>query len=197
VIAEAIKRFELWNSGKDPKAIHSNLRAPIFSINISEGGRAEFERVKNEYFTTTSIDGKEICLGTLTKTKDPQLMSEYLDFLFSDKVATQDIHTGGAGVGANPSLRHLLWAYIRDNWQKVVTHLSGNNVVLDRFVRTSLPKFVNESIEQDMLSFFKDKDLSAFDRGLAIALDSIHTNVQYKKRDERLLLEWLEVHGYA
>lgn len=124
-------------------------------------------------------------------------MKEYLDFLFSDKVAIQDIHTGGAGVGANPSLRHLLWTFVRDNWQKITEHLSGNNVLLDRFVRTSLPKFADESIEQEITSFFKDKDQSAFERGLATALDNVRTNVQYKKRDEKLLLEWLQAHGYA
>jgi hypothetical protein len=197
VIAEAKKRFYLWSSGSDPGAVHPNLRAAIFGINISEGDRPEFERVKEEYFSTTSIDGKDICLSTLARTKNPRLIIEYLDFIFSDNVATQDIHTGGTGVGSNTSLRHILWTYVRDNWQKVTKRLSGNNVVLDLFVRVSLPYFADESIKQDILSFFKDKDQSLFERGLATVLDAVHTNIQYKRRDEKVLVEWLQAHKYV
>ncbi|BDD59143.1 hypothetical protein MAP00_004376 [Monascus purpureus] len=197
VIAEARRRFELWATGQDETAVHTNLRSAIFSINISEGGRAEFNSVKEEYFKTDSVDGKEICLVALGRTKDAGLVRDYLDFVFSDRVAVQDVHNAAASLAANSKVRHLLWDYMKENWDSVVARLSANSVVTDRFVRLGLSKFADHAVEADIASFFQDKDTSGYDRGLVIVSDNIRTNARYKERDEKLVLEWLQAHGYA
>ena len=74
-------------SGKDNKVVHPNLRSAIFRIVVSQGGAAEYEAVKKEYFSTKSVDGKDICLLAMGKTKSPDLVSDYLQFIFSDAVA--------------------------------------------------------------------------------------------------------------
>ncbi|KAJ5317271.1 hypothetical protein N7508_001779 [Penicillium antarcticum] len=196
-VSEAKRRFDLWATGKDVNAIHTNLRSTIFSINVSEGGRKEFDAVKEEYLRTDSVDGKEICLSALGRTKDHALVQEYLDFVFSDKVAVQDIHSGAVSLAANSKVRHLLWQYIKDNWTAVSTRLSFNNVVFERFVRMGLSKFADHQISDDITAFFKDKDTGAYDRALVIVADNIRTNASYKERDEALVLEWLQAHGYA
>ncbi|GCB19566.1 alanine/arginine aminopeptidase [Aspergillus awamori] len=197
IISEAERRFELWKSGSDKDAVHTNLRSVIFSIVISEGGREEYNAVKQEYLKTDSVDGKEICLGALGRTKDAELVKDYLDFVFSDKVAIQDIHNGAASMATNPSTRHLLWDYMKENWAAVETRLSANNVVFERFVRMGLSKFANHDIAADIASFFREKDTGAYDRALVIVADSIRTNARYKERDEKQVLEWLRGHGYA
>ncbi|OKL57372.1 hypothetical protein UA08_07691 [Talaromyces atroroseus] len=196
IIAEAKRRFQLWASGQDPSAIHSNLRSTIFGLNISEGDRVEFDRVKEEYLKTDSVDGKEICLSSLGRTKNPELVQEYLDLVFSDHVAVQDVHTGAASLAANSKARHLLWQYMKSNWAAVSTRLSSNNVVFERFVRLGLAKFSDIGVAEDIKSFFQDKDTGAYDRALVIVADSIRTNARYKDREEQLLLEWLQAHGY-
>ncbi|KAE8348860.1 peptidase family M1-domain-containing protein [Aspergillus coremiiformis] len=197
VVAEAKRRFELWNTGQEKSAIHTNLRSVIFGINVSEGGRNEFDSVKEEYLKTDSVDGKEICLTALGATKDAGLVKDYLDFVFSDKVAIQDIHNGAVSLAANSKVRHLLWDYMKKNWDTVEARLSANNVVFERFVRMGLSKFADQSIGQDIASFFQNKDTSAYDRALVIVSDSIRTNSCYKERDEKLVLEWLRTHGYT
>lgn len=177
--------------------MHTNLRSAIFGIVISEGGRKEFDSVKEEYLTTDSVDGKEICLAALGRTKDAGLVKEYLDFVFSDKVAIQDIHSGAVSLAANSKMRDHLWTYMKENWEGVSGRLSANNVVFERFVRMGLSKFADHQTGEDIGSFFKGKDTSAYDRALVIVSDSIRTNARYKERDEGLVLEWLKAHGYA
>lgn len=143
------------------------------------------------------MDGKEICLASLGRTKDPELVRDYLDFVFSDKVAIQDVHNGAVSLAANSKMRHLLWEYMKNNWKSVETRLSANNVVFERFVRMGLSKFADHAIGEDISAFFKDKDTSAYDRALVIVSDCIRTNARYKERDEKLVLEWLQAHGYA
>lgn len=177
--------------------MHTNLRSSIFGIAISEGGRKEYDSVKEEYLHTDSVDGKEICLAALGRAKDAGLVKDYLDFVFSDKVAIQDVHSGAVSLAANSQVRHLLWEYMKNNWSTVEGRLSANNVVFERFVRMGLAKFADHGIGEDIASFFKGKDTSAYDRALVIVSDSIRTNARYKERDEKLVLEWLRAHGYA
>ncbi|CAG8028672.1 unnamed protein product [Penicillium nalgiovense] len=196
-VSEAKRRFDLWATGKDTSAIHTNLRSVIFSVNVSEGGRKEYDAVKEEYIRTDSVDGKEICLSALGRTKDAALVKDYLNFVFSDKVAIQDIHSGAVSLAANSKVRHLLWQYIKDNWTAVETRLSFNNVVFERFVRMGLSKFADHQISDEIAAFFKDKETGAYDRALVIVSDNIRTNASYKEREEALVLEWLQAHGYA
>ncbi|RAH48551.1 M1 family metallopeptidase [Aspergillus brunneoviolaceus CBS 621.78] len=197
MISEATRRFQLWNTAKDKNAVHPNLRSVIFGVVVSEGGTQDYVSVKEEYLRTDSVDGKEICLGALGRTKNPELVRDYLDFVFSDKVAIQDIHNGAVSLASNSSTRHLLWEYMKAHWDMVESRLSTNNVVFERFVRMGLSKFADHTIEAEISAFFQDKDTSAYDRALVIVADSIRTNLHYKDRDEGLVLEWLQVHGYA
>ena len=128
---------------------------------------------------------------------DPSLVKDFMDFQFSDKVAIQDKHSGSLALAANSKARNTFWAYIKNNWGKVHATLSKNPVVLDRYIKQSLSKFASHEVEQDIANFFKDKDNKGYDRGLVQVADSVKANANYKERDEALLLEWLEAHGYA
>jgi aminopeptidase N len=124
-------------------------------------------------------------------------VKEFTDFLFSGDVAIQDLHTGAASLAANSKARGLLWEYIKNNWDFVYQKMASNNVVFERFIRLSLSKFSDQAVEQDIAAFFKDKDTGGYDRGLVVASDTVRSNANYKKRDEKLVLEWLQAHGYA
>lgn len=97
IVDEAKKRFQAYIAG-DKSAIHPNLRSAVFRMAIKFGGRAEYDAVKNEWKTTSSIDGKEIALRALGQIQDTEtLLPDFLAFLFTD-VATQDMHTGAAAL---------------------------------------------------------------------------------------------------
>ncbi|EEP79230.1 GTP-binding protein ypt1 [Uncinocarpus reesii 1704] len=193
-IAEAKRRFNAWASGEDKNAIHPNLRSAIFTINVAEGGQKEYDTVKEEFSKTDSVDGKEICVGSLARTKNPDILKEYFEFLFSGSVATQDIHTGGAGLAANSKARDAFWIWLKANWARVEQRMGSNKVVYERFVRMSLTKFADHSTEQDITKFFENKDKAGIDRGLLVVADTIRTNANYKERDEKGVLEWLKAH---
>ncbi|EAS30841.3 aminopeptidase 2 [Coccidioides immitis RS] len=196
-ITEAKRRFNLWATGEDKSVIHANLRSAIFTINVSEGGQKEYDTVKEEFGRTSSIDGKEICVGSLARTKNPDILKDYFEFLFSGKVATQDIHTGGAGLAANSKARDAFWVWLKANWARVEKKLGSNKVVYERFIRMSLSKFADHATERDIAKFFEDKDKGGIDRGLLVVGDTIRTNANYRERDEKGVLEWLKAHNYV
>jgi aminopeptidase N len=197
IVAEAKRRFQLWASGIDTNAIHPDLRSAILVIAISDGTQAEYETVKEAYRQTESVDSKETYLAALGHTKDPELVKDYLDFIFSDNVAIQDIHVGALSLAANSKVRHLLWKYMKDRWESVSARLSSNNVIFNRFVQMGLSNYPDRWIGEDIESFFKDKDTGPYARGLVVVLDTIRTASRYKEQDEQSVHEWLKTHGYA
>ncbi|GME27862.1 glutamyl aminopeptidase [Neofusicoccum parvum] len=195
-IKEAQRRFAAYQGG-DKKAIHPSLRGPIYKIVVTEGGEQGFEAIKQEFINNTSIDGREICLQALGRVQTPELAKAYLDFLFSPAVPVQDMHSGAAALAANSKTRHTLWSYIKEHWDsKVYPELSGNMVVLDRFIKLSLAKFASYEVAEDVKGFFANKDCKGFDRALAQSDDIMTGGAKYRERDSAVVKEWLSAHGY-
>ncbi len=195
-VAEAKHRFKAYQSG-DRKAIHPSLRLAVFSIIIREGGESAYKAVQEEYLNTTSIDGKETCLIALGKVQTADLVNKFLDFQFSDKVSIQDVHTGSVSLAANSEVRNELWKYVKEHWTPVYKKLSANVWITNNYLKTTLSKFTSQEIEKDIAAFFKDKDTKGYDRGLVQVSDTVRASASCKERDEQLVLEWLEAHGYA
>ncbi|KAF2640961.1 hypothetical protein P280DRAFT_518300 [Massarina eburnea CBS 473.64] len=196
-VDEALRRFDLYISGKDKSAINPSLRNGIFSIAVKERGESAFKALQNEYLTTTSIDGKEICLQSLGRVQTPELAQQFLSFIFSDKVAMQDKHSGTIALAANSKVRVEVWKYIRDNWDSVIhPTLSGNMVVLDRFLRFGLSKFADEKVADEIAKFFEGKDTRGFNKSVDVIDDTIRSHAKYRARDEKVVREWLKAGGY-
>jgi aminopeptidase N len=181
----------------EKKAIHPSLRLAVFCIAVETGGADAYEAVKKEYLSTTSVDGKEIGLQALGNVQTSDLVNDFMDFQLSDKVAVQDAHSGAVALAGNAKVRDPLWTYIKAHWEDIYARLSANSVIIDRFVKTVLSKYASHEMEQEIAAFFKGKDTKGYDRGLVQVADTIKGNANYKERDEKLVLEWLQAHGYS
>lgn len=195
-IAEGQKQFAAWKNG-DEKAIHQNLRNVVFNMAVANGGPEEWNTIKQEYLKTISVDGKEICLAALGRSKDKKLVNELLEFATSEQVPPQDAHSAIVSTAANNENRITGWEFTRDQWDRVVGRLGVSNIVLDRWIKMGLASYSDPQVAEDIANFFKDKDTTPFARSLVIISDSISANATYKARDEKVLLEWLQANGYA
>ncbi|RMZ87884.1 hypothetical protein DV736_g4889, partial [Chaetothyriales sp. CBS 134916] len=191
IIAEGQKKFVAWKVG-DTKAIHQNLRGLIFNLAVGNGGKDEYSAVKEEYFKTTSVDGKEISIQALGKTKSKELANDLLNFVTSEDVPVQDAHSGIISVSANSETKDVAWEYTKTNWDRVNKRLGVSNVTLDRWIKMGLASYSDESFGQDITAFFKDKDTGAFNRSLVVVTDTIKGNANYKARDEKVFQPHLQ-----
>lgn len=166
-------------------------------MNVANGGRAEYETVKEDYLKSTSVIDKESCLQALGRTKDAKLAQDMLEFVTSEKVPIQDSHQGPITVSANNSTREEVWKFTTTQWKRLNDRLGVSNICMDRWMKMGLKSYSDYGIEKEISDFFKDKDTGAFDRSLVVISDSIKGNANYRQRDEGLVLEWLQAHGYA
>lgn len=194
IIAEGKKRFETWKSGGE---LHQNLRAVVLNMNVANGGRSEYETVKHEYLKSTSMNDKDACLHALGRTKDSEFARDMLEFVTSSNVPIQDSRYGPSAVSANNSTRDEVWKFTKTQWQRLNDRLGVSNICMDRWMKMGLNNYSDHSIREEISEFFKDKDTRAYDRSLVVVSDTIKGNANYKQRDEGLVLEWLEAHGYA
>lgn len=201
VVAEAKSQFAKFAAG-EKAAIHPNLRRAVFSIVISqedlsdEEAQAVYDSILKEVLAPSSVDGKEIAVFALGKAKKEKLIKDNLDLLLSGKVAVQDLHTLAASLASNPSARWAFWQFIKENWAAIYSLMSGNMVILDRFVKLSIVNFSSKKAYEDIESFFADKDTHGFERSVGQGLDVIKSYAAWVERDGESVAAWLKEHGY-
>lgn len=164
--------------------------------------------LKEEWFNTPAIDGKELCLTALGHVTDEAIIkTTILPFLFNiappasvtNSVPSADMHYLGSVLAGNRVGRPLLWAWIKENWGQFEAKLGGNPILADRMVKVSLPKFTDLKDLADIEAFFGQDhvDTKAFDRTLEQVKDKIRGRASYKSRDAEVVKKWLVSEGYA
>lgn len=173
------------------------MRTAVFRLGIENGGASEYNALKEEFFKTTSIDGKEVCLTSMGRVPTTELARDFISFVFSDDVATQDVHFGAVSLAANAKMRGVLWDFVRNEFATISGRLAARSVTMDRFIKTTLSKFATHEMEREISEFFKDKDQSGWERAVVQVVDNVRTNAKYRERDEKLVEEWLKAHQYV
>jgi hypothetical protein len=188
---------------EDPEKnpIHPNLRVSVWRSAVDKDPARAVEILKKEWFNTKSIDGKLLCLSVLGLVKDTNLLkSEVIPFNFnksppSNAVPSADMHVLCGSLSNNYVGRPIQWEYMKNNWDAIVAKI-GNPIVVDRFVNSSLSRFTDVAVVEEIDLFFQDKDTTAFNRTLQTVKDKIRGRAAYLARDKDVLREWLSTNGY-
>ncbi|EON96044.1 putative peptidase family m1 protein [Phaeoacremonium minimum UCRPA7] len=200
---EAFSRF---NAYKESKSLTADLRTPVFRVALQRDPVGATAFLKDEWYNTTAVDGKEVLLLVLGHVSDPEVIkSTLLPFLFNisppapakDSIPSADMHILAGSLANNRVARPLLWEFMKNNWDDIEKKISGNPILLDRLIKVSLSKFADYGMLEEIDSFFADKDKTRFDRTLEQVKDLIRGRAAYKERDAAVLKEWLTTNGYA
>lgn len=206
VIEEALKRYAAHSSSPKDNPLHADLRTPIYRAALRSDPAGTTAFLKDQWYTTDAVDGKEIALTVLGNCTDESIIaSTLIPFLFNlsppahakDSVPAADVHYLASTLASNRVARPLLWKFIRENWAQVEKKLGGNPIILDRFVGVSLSKFTTFKEVEEIDEFFNDKDRTAFARTLETAKDKVRGRAAYRARDAAVLKEWLVANGYS
>lgn len=201
-----MKRFAAYSASPKDSPLPADLRSPIYRVALKSEPAITTAFLKDEWYNPPAVDSKEVCLSVLGSSTDESVIkSTLLPFLFnisppapaSDSVPPADMHTLTAAMASNRVARPLLWAFMKENWGQIEKKISGNPIIVDRFVNSALSKFTSYREVEDIEEFFKDKDTSAYNRTLDAAKDKIRGRAAYRERDAAVLKEWLVANKYA
>ncbi|KAF5386636.1 hypothetical protein D9615_001831 [Tricholomella constricta] len=174
VIKELQSRFAHYMKTGDDSQIPADLQRVIFAVAVRHGGRAEYDAAVQVHDKPKTPTARIAAMQAMGATEDPELLKETCKFI-STKARDQDVVYFFRGLGINTKARRQLAQYFKEEYDTL-----------------SMGYFSTDKDREEVVEFFKDKDTSKYDQGLAQVLDGIRARVAYIERSTADLEAWFE-----
>lgn len=188
-------RFAPLRDAGDDRHIHPDLLRTVLTQAVRHGGAAEYDAALRVYDHPDTPAHKTSAMVALGSTRDPQLIQRTLDFVFSDKVKTQDIMYFFVALSANTEARRALLQRFQADFDQLVQRFEGN-FSLANLIRYSVSAFSSERDAQEIEQFFAKHDTSKFSMSLAQSLDSVRAQAKWLEADKEDVVRWLQANAF-
>lgn len=186
VIAESTKMATQYFD--DPATVDPNLAHVAAVIAAQHGDAAFFDKLQQVYETANNPQMQEFALHLLSDFRNPELEKRALQYAVSGKVRNQDAIFQFMAPLEQQQTRQIAWEFIQQNWpdvQKQLTKWMGAYLV------AGTGAFCSEDAKAQVVSFFQSHPVSASDRALQRAKDSIDDCVQLRSTQNPKLQQWV------
>lgn len=187
VIDEALKRY----SATTPDKLNAEFRPVLLSAAVRFGSPDVIETLIKLHNETSSADLRDDICGALTTTKDKAVAKKLLEMLTDkEQVRPQDIVRWYAYLLRNQHSRKLTWQWLKDNWIWL-TEVFVSSKSYDSFPRYAANLMNSEKWLDEYKKFFMPKiDDPALTRAIKIGVSEIEARVEWRKRDEKPIVDW-------
>lgn len=196
IITAAKDMFSKYMAG-DKNALHPNIRGSVFAMALKYGGKDEYEKILDFYRTSKSSDERNTALRCLGRAKQPELIQQTLDLLFSGEIKDQDIYMPTAGLRSHPEGIEALFKWMVSNWDELYKRLPPALSMLGSMVQIMTSSFTKPEQLAQVEKFFADKNTSGYDQALAQSLDGVRSKISWLGRDKSDVAGWLKENGYT
>ncbi|KAK4217715.1 peptidase family M1-domain-containing protein [Rhypophila decipiens] len=196
IIKAAKEMFAKYMAG-DKSAIHPNIRGSVFSMALKYGGKEEYDAVLNFYRTSKNADERNTALRILGRAKQPELIKQTLDLMFSGEVKDQDIYMPASGLRTHPEGIEALFTWMTSNWDALYKKLPPALSMLGAMVNICTSTYTTKEQLEKVEKFFADKNTNGFDKSLAQSLDAIRSKTAWVDRDREDVAAWVKENGYS
>lgn len=149
VIKEAQKRFK--QHLEKTKLLSPDLRRPVYSIVISNGGQQEYDILTKIYLESTLQEEKVVILSILGRCKNLDISRQILEFSLSDNVRSSDALYGIIGYSTSVQARKERWEFLKLNWERIGKMYNNGGFLFNRLVGVSISCFSSLEILQDII----------------------------------------------
>ncbi|ROV99956.1 hypothetical protein VMCG_06258 [Cytospora schulzeri] len=195
IIAAAKDMFSKYMAG-DKGALHPNIRGSVFAMALKYGGKDEYTKILDFYRKSKGGDERNTALRCLGRAKQPELIQQTLDLLFSGEIKDQDIYMPTAGLRSHPEGIEALFKWMVNNWDELYKRLPPALSMLGSMVQIMTSSFTKPEQLAQVEKFFEDKNKSGYDQALAQSLDGVRSKISWLARDKDDVAAWLKENGY-
>ncbi|MDO8642542.1 MAG: M1 family metallopeptidase [Candidatus Woesearchaeota archaeon] len=188
VIKEAQRRFEAHRANKN---MNPNLRSVVYAVTARNGGRKEYDQLKQLYREAPLQEEKMRLLGALTMFKQEDLLQETLAFTLSPEVRSQDIISGMARVAANSYGTALAWDFFKKNWDEIKKRYGDGGHMLGRLIKELCSRFSTPEKATEITEFFKAHPVPSAKRAIAQSLEAIRINHAFVEKSRKEIEMWI------
>lgn len=192
----AFELFEQWKGGKE---LDPSLRSFVWSTVCASSKVNEeiFETIMKEVRSPSSLDSREIALGSLGNLSSVELANRVMNFVLDpETIPTMDAQFLCQSLSVNPKTKDIFLTFFKNNYDALYGLLSTNMVFLNGFVKTTLSNYLTAEQLSEIELIFVGRSVHGFDRSLEQVRDNVKINIAWVERDEQPVANWLTSNGY-
>lgn len=175
-IKYCLRLFNLYKN-KSVK-INSDIIQFVFRVGLNTSGGFDF--LMGEM--SANPDLESVILGCLGLVSNPIECMRVLDLFKGDKVRDQDKPYIFTAVGQNSKLNHMLWPYIKDNWDVIYATFKNRQSGLGSIISSMNYLIGTTQLVGEIKSFFESKDKYNMEFAYNKMIELIQINYAFNSR---------------
>ena len=176
VIEQAELRFKMFL--KNPTTLPPDIREPVFSLVAWNGNAKTHSQFISLYKKAKTMEEKLRFLGAMCSFRNEKLLLKTLKFSQTPEVRSQNMQLPIMKIAANPYGRQILWPWLKKNWSKLRKKVGHGNPLFNRIV-ASIALVANDSMEKDIIQFFKKNPTPGTERTQTQTLERIRIHSKF------------------
>lgn len=194
-VVRAREEFRGWM--KSGKKLSPNLKFLVLMGGVKYGGEEEWQFVWDEVIRTNNPSQRMKLLQALAASTDIVKINRLLEASLNESfVRISECPGVLSAVGMQSSGQILLWRFVRNNWDLIFSRYHSVVLRLKRVIESSSSHFSTEQEYEDVKEFFQKKLQQENLRVVSQALDSIKMNIDWRRRNEQMLIDWLKSQAF-
>lgn len=190
VIAEALAQYA---SFENIAAMPADTRHILLAMAVKHGKKNDFESLFAAYPKEINAELQQDICGALSTTKDPENIAKILRNLTNpDFVRLQDVDRWIVYLLRNRWSRQAAWDWLTSNWHWIEENFASDKSY-DNYPRYAASVFSTNEWQKAYVDFFTPQmKVTALKRNIELGIEEIAGRVDWRERDEALLVTWLE-----
>ncbi|KAI9068366.1 hypothetical protein FKP32DRAFT_1587764 [Trametes sanguinea] len=191
-VGEMTARFAHFLDTGDGSEIPSELAGMIYHIAVQEGGKREWDFLKNVASNASSPSQSLAAMSAMGATRNRQLAEATFQYATTE-ARDQNVVYFFRAMQRNLTTRRWLASKVLESFDMLEKRYTGT-FTFNRLIDAAFGGLASQDDYEKVAAFFKDKDTAAYDMQLHQTLDTIKFNVKWIERSTEELKGWLEEH---
>ncbi|XP_058810671.1 glutamyl aminopeptidase-like isoform X2 [Phymastichus coffea] len=187
--------FKSWINDQKDRRPHPDIRTLVYYYGMSHiGGEAEWD-VMFQRFTKegNAAEKNKLMLG-LAGVRSKFILEKYINLAMDENyVRSQDALSCLQSISNNPEGTHLVWDWVRNNWELLVKRYTLNDRYLGQLIPGITRKFATKIKLEEIQAFFeKYPESGAGATYRKQALETVETNIKWLESNVAAIDRWLD-----
>ncbi|KAG6391170.1 hypothetical protein SASPL_148922 [Salvia splendens] len=176
---EANKRFRIFLEDRNTTVLPPDLRSVLavyvaVILGVNKSNKSGYDSLLRIYRETDLSQEKTRILGSC---RDPEIVQEFLDFLLSSEVRSQDVLVG---VSVSRESRETAWNWLKANWDDL-TKTYGSGFLIAHIISAIVSPFSSYEKAAEVEEFFSSRMMPNIARTVKQGIERIHINAAWVK----------------
>uniref|UniRef100_A0A0A0L0S9 Aminopeptidase n=1 Tax=Cucumis sativus TaxID=3659 RepID=A0A0A0L0S9_CUCSA len=187
-IEEANRRFLAFFDDRSTPLLPPDIRKAVYVAvmqTVNASNRSGYESLLRIYRESDLSEEKKRILRSLASCPDQNIILEFLNFLLSSEVRSQD---AVVGLGVKWKARETAWTWLKTNWEEISKNFESG-FLIGRFVSATVSPFASYEKAREVEEFFASRVKPSMARTLRQSIERVHINsrwVQSVQKDHDL-----------